>query len=384
MSEIKSTPKRVGMYEIVNINPQSGQNTEKPPEDTVQKNLNDIVKLRKAAAEVRALESLDGPPASSHFSAAQEVADLFNSLGMNPGSMAAAKDEEIRLLRESSSAAEREVHAMRIQRMEDVEQRLTTTLAKFAEDQKAISESERNKLALANQGLLNGVNTPINSVIEKVVADALTSRLNPPAPQDPFEQLLQLDERKRRIMSVLGVGGTESQPPSWMRDVETYKVQKSAEIELEKMKIQRDSDNMRWSTLQNTAKQLIDALPDAAAAFGEVMRQEKAKEKARDNGASDTKAPPRNPERPHARTAAAANNGQQEFVPHYVEGQCPYCSKAIPVPDNAPPGLQALCPYCQGMIVFEDEKEKPEEKPAPPASAQEKPGETKPGEEPNG
>lgn len=383
--QTKNVSKRVGMYDIVNINPRSGQTAEKPPEDTVQKNINDIVKLKKAAAEVRALEALEGQPgASSPFSAAQEVADLFNSLGMNPGNMAAAKDEEIRLLREASSAAEREVHAMRIQRMEDVEQRLTTTLAKFAEDQKAISEAEKNKISQANQGLLGGGNNTINSAIERVIADALTSRLNPPAPQDPFAQMIQAETNKRQLAAILGYGAAESQPPMWMRDVETYKVQKNAEIELEKMKIQRESDNTRWTALQTTVKQLVDILPDAAAAFGEAMRQDKAKEKARDNGASDTKAPPRSPERPPAKTAAPANDGQQ-FVPHYVRGECPYCHEVVPVPDNAPPGLRAQCPYCQGVIVFEDEPEKPQEKtekPVPPAPSQDKADEVK-GEDSN-
>ena len=369
----KNVSKRVGMYDIVNINPKSSQTAEKPPEDTVQKNINDIVKLKKAAAEVRALESLDGPQGSP-ISPFQEVAELMNSLGINPGNMAAAKDEEIKQLRAATSAADRELHEMRLREMENVERRMSQVVNDFVQKQKDIAVAEHSRSA----GMFGG-GQPGNP-FEKLMYDSLVARMNPPQQRSFVEQMQELEAMDKFFRSRYAPQMPQFDPYAAYQsnNVEMFKTKSNFDIEMEKMRIQRESGDARTKALTDFAQKFIEIIPDAAAAFGEAMRHDKAKEKARDNGASDTKAS-RTPERPHARPAPPENNGQQ-FVPHYVKGECPHCHEAIPVPDNAPPGLQALCPYCQGLIVFEDEPEKPQEKaekPTPPAPPQDKTDEVK-------
>lgn len=353
----------------------SGVPVAKSSEDEVQKELLGILKTKKLGAAIRAMDAADGAQAAS--TPFEEAIGLMDKLGVNPGALSAAKDEEIRQLRAATTLADRELHEMRLREMESVERRMGQVVNDFVQKQKDISITEHNR----SGGLFSGGGQPGN-VMEKLMYDSLVARMNPPQPRSFLEQMQELEAMDKFFKGRYAPQGAQFDPVAAYQNnnVEMFKTKTQYEIEMEKMRIQRESSDARTKALTDLGQKIVEIIPDAAAAFGEVMRQEKAKEKARDNGASDTKAPPRNPERPHARTAAAANNGQQEFVPHYVEGQCPYCSKAIPVPDNAPPGLQGMCPYCQGMIVFEDEKEKPEEKPTPPAAAQEKPGETKPEE----
>ncbi len=350
-------------------------------EDEVQKELLGILKTKKLRAAIKAVDDADGPgqAASTPF---EDAIGLMDKLGVNPGALAAAKDEEIKQLRAATNMADRELHEMRLREMESVERRMSQVVNDFVQKQKDITIAENSRSA----GMFGG-GQPGNP-FEKLMYDSLVARMNPPQQRSFVEQMQELEAMDKFFRSRYAPQMPQFDPYAAYQsnNVEMFKTKSNFDIEMEKMRIQRESGDARTKALTDFAQKFIDIIPDAAAAFGEAMRQDKAKEKARDNGTSDTKAkaPASAPERPPVQTSAAANGGQQ-FVPHYVEGQCPYCNKIIPVPDNAPAGLKGECPYCHGLIVFEDEPEKPQEKaekPVPPAPPQDKADEVK-GEAPD-
>ena len=377
MPENKNERKNVSLSDI--LGDSSGlEHSQKPPESRVNKTLDEIIDIKKKAIELRTLEGLDGSSqgGGSSVSAAEEIVDLMTKLGVNPANMAAAQAEEMKQLRASSTAQERELHQMRLDRMMEVEERVKKTLSDFAEKQKAIAEIEKTKSA----GLLGGDN-PVNSLMNQFFQEAIRAKLNPPTPPNPFDEMAKWTEWQRK-MQLLFMPAQSAVDPSlalWNGNVEMYKTKTNFDIEMAKMNLQKEADAARTKSLTDMAQKFLDILPDAFAAYGEAVGKKK------DNSApeKDKKPPqsrvPSHPKDISAAPLAPSNEELAKQIGDFIEGECPHCHKIIPVPAKPPKGVTALCPYCKGAITFINEEEpptvanKPEVPGAPPLADANKP-----------
>lgn len=260
----------------------------------------------------------------------QGITEIATAFGINLGELWKTREDELKALRETADAKDKEVHELRIR---EIDQRVQALQG--LSDKITLALAQQGQGGQGGQGQPQGFLEKLDALTQGWLSNRFTAMLTggggQQAPQDPIDALIAHEEKRTKLRNFFGLGPSDGSASALAQSGIKGEILKMIlEDERERLKIDKEHEVAveRNKHLGEIADVVKENLSDGVRAL--TM----AAEEARGQGTG---------------TAASRQKEQMETC------ECPHCHAKFNVPKAALAG-DIGCPNCKSILHFEEAK----------------------------